>query len=56
MILETLMGLAGPWPLKFILDNVVGSRHINLWLAHLLGSMPDDGAKNDRAVGGAATV
>ena len=36
MILETLMGLAGPWPLKFILDNVVGSRHINLWLAHFL--------------------
>ena len=57
MILETLMGLAGPWPLKFILDNVVGSRHINLWLAHFLGSMPDGGGKRTIALwAGAATV
>jgi subfamily B ATP-binding cassette protein MsbA len=57
MILETLMGLAGPWPLKFILDNVVGSSHLHPWLAHLLGSMPDDGGKRTIALwAGAATV
>jgi ABC-type multidrug transport system fused ATPase/permease subunit len=40
MVMETLMGLAGPWPLKFILDNVAGSSHLPLWLAHLLGPLP----------------
>jgi subfamily B ATP-binding cassette protein MsbA len=28
MIVETAMGLAGPWPLKVVLDNVVGSRRL----------------------------
>jgi ABC-type bacteriocin/lantibiotic exporter with double-glycine peptidase domain len=28
MLAETAMSLAGPWPLKIILDNVVGSHHL----------------------------
>ncbi len=28
MIVETAMGLAGPWPLKVVLDNVVDSRRL----------------------------
>ncbi len=32
MLVETLMSLAGPWPLKIILDNVVGSHHLPKWL------------------------
>ena len=39
MIVETLMSLAGPWPLKVILDNVLGTSRVPLWLAHFLGSM-----------------
>ena len=57
MIMETLMGLAGPWPLKFILDNVVGTSRLPHWLAHLLGSLPDVGDKREVALwAGAATL
>ncbi|HEY6293692.1 MAG TPA: ABC transporter ATP-binding protein [Terriglobia bacterium] len=37
MLVETAMSLAGPWPLKIILDNVVGSHHLPHWLADRLG-------------------
>ena len=40
MVVETLMSLAGPWPLKIILDNVVGSHRAPEWLEHLLHDMP----------------
>jgi ABC-type multidrug transport system fused ATPase/permease subunit len=39
MMVETLMSLAGPWPLKIILDNVVGSHHLPKWFDDSLGSM-----------------
>jgi ABC-type multidrug transport system fused ATPase/permease subunit len=32
MILETLMSLANPWPLKLVLDNVLGSHPLPAWL------------------------
>jgi ABC-type multidrug transport system fused ATPase/permease subunit len=35
MLLETAASLAEPWPLKIILDNVVGTRHLPRWIAHL---------------------
>jgi ABC-type multidrug transport system fused ATPase/permease subunit len=42
MLIETAMSLAGPWPLKIVLDNVVGSHHLPGWLdsivKHLAGS------------------
>jgi len=37
MLVETLMSLAGPWPLKIILDNVVGSHPVPKWFDHFLG-------------------
>jgi subfamily B ATP-binding cassette protein MsbA len=37
MLVETAMSLAGPWPLKIILDNVVGAHHLPEWLARYLG-------------------
>jgi ABC-type multidrug transport system fused ATPase/permease subunit len=37
MLVETLMSLAGPWPLKIILDNVVGSDRFPEWFDHLVG-------------------
>ena len=33
------MSLAGPWPLKIILDNVVGSHHLPKWFDDSLGSV-----------------
>jgi ABC-type multidrug transport system fused ATPase/permease subunit len=39
MLVETLMSLAGPWPLKIILDNVVGSHHLPKWFDHYLGAV-----------------
>src|SRR5713101_360405 len=39
MTVETLMSLAGPWPLKIILDNVVGSHHLPKGFDLFLGSV-----------------
>jgi ABC-type multidrug transport system fused ATPase/permease subunit len=39
MVFETLMSLAGPWPLKIILDNVVGSHHLPAWVNHYIVSV-----------------
>src|SRR6185295_9317359 len=32
MLLEALMGIASPWPLKRIIDNVIGSQRLPAWL------------------------
>jgi ABC-type multidrug transport system fused ATPase/permease subunit len=36
MIVETAMSLAGPWPLKVVLDNVVDARRLPPWLARYM--------------------
>ena len=36
MLVETLMGLATPWPLKIIIDNVIGQHPLPQWLSSLL--------------------
>ena len=36
MVAETAMGLAAPWPVKVVLDNVVDSRRLPLWLTRLV--------------------
>ena len=33
MIIETLMSLATPWPLKIIIDNVIGNKELPGWLS-----------------------
>jgi subfamily B ATP-binding cassette protein MsbA len=35
MMVETVMSLAAPWPLKVIIDNVAGSHKLPLWIRHL---------------------
>jgi len=35
MVVETAMSLAGPWPIKVIIDNVVGSHPLPHWLSWL---------------------
>ena len=32
MLLETVMGLAAPWPLKIIIDSVIGNQSLPNWL------------------------
>ena len=43
MIVETLMGLAAPWPLKLVLDCVIGSHPSPAWLSGFLGSFLGSG-------------
>jgi ABC-type multidrug transport system fused ATPase/permease subunit len=45
MIVQTVMSVAGPWPLKIVLDNVVGSHKLRPWLEHLLSPMLSGGSK-----------
>ena len=37
MVVETVMSLAAPWPLKVIIDNVAGGHRLPLWLRDALG-------------------
>ncbi len=45
MFVETVMSLATPWPLKIILDNVIGDHKMAPWLHHLLGPMLEGGSR-----------
>jgi len=43
MFVETLMGLAAPWTLKIVLDNVIGSHPLPGWLSMVHGSFLGEG-------------
>lgn len=45
MLVETAMSVAGPWPLKIILDNVVGSHKLSPWLDDFLRPVLSGGSK-----------
>jgi len=45
MLMETLMSLANPWPLKIILDNVVGDHKMAPWLHRILGPTLESGSR-----------
>ncbi|MBV8629642.1 MAG: ABC transporter ATP-binding protein [Silvibacterium sp.] len=45
MLIETLTSLAAPWPLKVILDSVVGNRKLSPWLHHFFGPAAEGGSK-----------
>ena len=51
MLVETLMSLATPWPLKVVLDNVVGGNRLPHWLSGFLGAMPGRRQDANRLVG-----
>jgi len=36
MLVQSIMTLAAPWPLKIIIDNVVVGRKLDPWIAHLI--------------------
>jgi ABC-type multidrug transport system fused ATPase/permease subunit len=57
MLVETVMGVAAPWPLKIILDNVVGSHKVPDWLDHLLSPILSGSGKMQIAAAAAlATI
>jgi ABC-type multidrug transport system fused ATPase/permease subunit len=45
MLVQTVMSVAGPWPLKIVLDNVIGSHKLSPWLDHLLRPLLAGGSK-----------
>ena len=53
---ETAMGLAAPWPLKIILDNVIGAREPPGWLRHVASWMPGESVIRIAAVAAIAAV
>ena len=50
MVVETAMSLATPWPLKIILDSVVGGHRLAPWMYRLIGPMLEGGSKVHIAV------
>jgi ABC-type multidrug transport system fused ATPase/permease subunit len=53
MLVQTAMSLAGPWPLKIIIDNVAGNHKMEPWIVHLLKSALENGSKMQIALGAA---
>jgi ABC-type multidrug transport system fused ATPase/permease subunit len=56
MLVQTAMGLAAPWPLKVVLDNVVGNHKLPNWLSHLLNTFLKGDGKMSIAVAAALAV
>jgi ABC-type multidrug transport system fused ATPase/permease subunit len=53
---ETAMGLAAPWPLKIVLDNVIGGDQPPGWLGESASWLPGEGIMQIAAFAGIATV
>ena len=56
MLVQTLMSLAAPWPLKIILDNVVGSHKLPSWLDNILKPVLAGSSKMEIAAAAAVMV
>jgi len=56
MLVETAMSLAAPWPLKVILDNVLGTHKAPEWLAPFRGSLLGAHKMEVAVLAGVATV
>lgn len=56
MLLQTAASVAAPWPLKIVLDNVVGSHKLPHWLERLLQPMLSGTSKMQIAVAAAVAV
>jgi len=53
---ETAMGLAAPWPLKIVLDNVIGGDQPRGWLRQIASWLPGDGVMQTAAFAAISTV
>jgi ABC-type multidrug transport system fused ATPase/permease subunit len=56
MLVQTAMSVATPWPLKIILDNVVGERKLPPWLDDFLRPFMTSGSKMQIAAAAAIAV
>ena len=56
MLVQTLMSLAAPWPLKIILDNVAGSHKLPSWLDNVLKPVLAGSSKMQIAAAAAVMV
>jgi len=56
MVLETVMSLAAPWPLKIIIDNVIGGKELPDGLAWLGNWIPVEQAMSLAGICGVALV
>ena len=56
MIAQTAMSVAEPWPLKIVLDNVIGSHKLPHWIEHLLSPILGHGSKMQIAFAAAASA
>lgn len=55
-LVQILMGLAAPWPLKIIIDNVVGDRPAPAWITWILPVLGGEGKLHIAVAAGIATV
>jgi ABC-type multidrug transport system fused ATPase/permease subunit len=56
MIAQTAMSVAEPWPLKIVLDNVIGSHKLPHWIEHLLSPLLGHGSKMQIAFAAAVSA
>jgi len=49
-LVETLASIAAPWPLKIILDNVIGDKKMAPWMHHLFGPVMGSGSRMHMAL------
>jgi ABC-type multidrug transport system fused ATPase/permease subunit len=56
MLVQTVMSLAAPWPLKIVLDNVVGSHKLPSWLDDVLKPVLAGSSKMEIAAAAAIMV
>jgi len=56
MLVQTVMSLAAPWPLKVIIDDVVGNHPAPRWIAWLLPMLGGEGRLHVAAAAGIVTV
>jgi ABC-type multidrug transport system fused ATPase/permease subunit len=56
MLVQTVMSLAAPWPLKVIIDDVVGDHPAPGWIAWLLPILGGEGKLHVAAAAGIVTV
>jgi subfamily B ATP-binding cassette protein MsbA len=56
MLVQTVMSVATPWPLKVILDNVVGAHKLPHWLDDFLRPFMSSGTKMQIAAAAAITT
>jgi ABC-type multidrug transport system fused ATPase/permease subunit len=54
--IDTAMGLAAPWPLKIVLDNVIGGEQPPGWLSHIASWLPGESLMRTAAFAAIATV